>query len=178
MLRRAKTSVCVRARAAGADANWPNNVRSITGSDFRSITGSDIQLLALGRITFVGSDFISVLGQTVFVDSTAIDGLHEGLAVAVYGSLDFETGGIVDATVVDAGNAGFGASSPSFLTGFVDSVDYAKGIAVVSGMAVDYTALLGKGSAPNVGDQVAITGYEYATLGVLVADPQLQLETR
>jgi len=114
----------------------------------------------------------------VFVDSSAIDGLREGLAVAVYGSLDFDTGAIVSATVVDADSAGFGASSPSFLTGFVDSVDYATGMAVVSGMAVDYTALLGKGSAPSVGDQVSITGYEYSNLGVLVADPQLQLATR
>jgi len=49
---------------------------------------------------------------------------------------------------------------------------------VVSGKAVDYTALLSNGSAPSVGDMVSITGRDYGDAGTLVADPQLQLEIR
>jgi hypothetical protein len=59
----------------------------------------------------------------------------------------------------------------------VDSVDYAKGLAVVSGMTVDYNALLSSGAAPSVGDMVSITGRDYAGMSVLVADPQLSLES-
>ena len=64
------------------------------------------------------------------------------------------------------------------LTGFVDSVDYSMGIAVVSGKSVDYTALLSNGSAPNVGDMVSVTGRDYGDYGTLVADPVLRVEIR
>jgi hypothetical protein len=73
---------------------------------------------------------------------------------------------------------GFGPGSPSLLTGFVDSVDYSVGIAVVSGKSVDYTALLADGSAPSVGDIVAVTGRDYGDYGTLVADPKLRVEIR
>ena len=96
--------------------------------------------------------------------------------VAVFGSIDFDTGGIVGASVVDAGSAGFSSDAPSFLTGFVDSVDHSRGLAVVSGMTVDYNALLSNGFAPNVGDMLSVTGRDYAGMGVLIADPDLQLD--
>ncbi|MDX1488350.1 MAG: DUF5666 domain-containing protein [Acidiferrobacterales bacterium] len=135
-------------------------------------------MLIVGAVSFVGSDFVSVLGQTVFLDQKSLAGLRVGSSVAVYGSLDFDTGGIMNASVIHAASAGFGSDAPSFLTGFVDAVNYSKGTAVVSGMTVDYTALLSDGSAPNVGDQVSVTGREYAGLGVLVADPQLRIGKR
>jgi len=93
-------------------------------------------------------------------------------------TIDFDTGSIIDARIVDADSAGFADNSASYLTGFVDSVDEARGLAVVSGMTVDYTALLSRGSAPRVGDQVSISGREYSGLRMLVADPQMRLETR
>ena len=128
-----------------------------------------------GRIDAIASDFVSVLGQTVFVGEGEVNRFSLGTSVAVYGSIDIDTGGIVGATVVDAGQAGFTADAPSYLTGIVDAVDYANGNAIVSGMMVDYNALLSVGSAPNVGDQVSVTGRHYGDLGVLVADPQSSL---
>ena len=150
--------------------------RSITGSDGRSITGSDTRLLVLGRVEFAGSDFVSVLGQTVFVDEATASSMSAGSMIAVYGSIDFETGGITDASVLSAASAGFRSDSPSLLTGFVDSIDYSKGLAVVSGKAVDYNALLSDGTAPSVGDMVSVTGRDYAGINLLVADPQLELD--
>jgi hypothetical protein len=123
----------------------------------------------------LGSDFVSVLGQTVFVGEGEVNRFSLGTSVAVYGSIDIDSGGIVGATVVDADQAGFSADSPSYLTGIVDAVDYTNGNAIVSGMMVDYNALLAVGSAPSVGDQVSVTGRHYGDLGVLVADPQSSL---
>ena len=140
-----------------------SDLRAVSGSDLRAVSGSD--LLALGRVEFAGSDFVSVLGQTVFVDESIASSIGEGSIVAVFGSFDFDTGGIVGASVVEAGSAGFSADAPSFLTGFVDSVDYSRGLAVVSGMTVDYNALLSNGFAPNVGDMLSVTGRDYAGMG-------------
>jgi hypothetical protein len=127
-------------------------------------------------VEFAGSDFVSVLGQTVFVDEATASSMSAGSMVAVYGSIDFETGGITDASVLSAASAGFRSDSPSLLTGFVDSIDYSKGLAVVSGKAVDYNALLSDGTAPSVGDMVSVTGRDYAGINLLVADPQLELD--
>jgi hypothetical protein len=123
-------------------------------------------------VDVLGSDFVSVLGQTVFLNSSGISSVSLGMRVAVYGSIDMDTGGIVNATVVDSDLAGFAGNSPSFLNGIVDEVDSATGKAVVSGLLVDYTALLSDGWAPSVGDEVAVSGYHYGGLGVLVAEPQ------
>jgi hypothetical protein len=130
----------------------------------------------LGRVDVATDEFISVLGQTVFIDG--LSGIGTGSLVAIYGSIDVEGGGIVNASVVDARSAGFADDTPSFLTGIVDSVDHASGKAVVSGMAVDYSALLAVGSAPDAGYEVSVTGHAYADMGLLVADPQMQLEVR
>jgi len=121
---------------------------------------------------------MSVLGQTVFVGDSSLSAFREGSAVAVYGSFDFDTGSIGNAIVFDAGIAGFSPGSGSYLTGFVDSVNYAKGFAMVSGKQVDYTALLSNGSAPGVGDMISVTGRDYGDSGALVADPNLKLEVR
>ena len=131
--------------------------------------------LVVGRVSYVGSDFVSVLGQTVFVDRGANVNIREGSFVAIYGSIDFDTGGIVGATLFDAGEVGFDPGT-SYLTGFVDSIDYSKGMAVVSGKAVDYTAWLSSGAAPSVGDMVSVTGRDYSGTDVLIADPSLRLE--
>ena len=44
-------------------------------------------------------------------------------------------------------------------------------MAMVSGIAVDYTALMSDGFAPNVGDMLSVAGRDYAGLGMLVAEP-------
>ncbi len=134
-------------------------------------------MILLGRISLIESDFVSILGQSVFLDQI---GSRFGIGdiVAVYGSIDIDTGGIVGATMVSARDAGFRASTASYLTGLVDSVDYSTGKALVSGLMVDYNALSATGWAPRVGDQVSVTGYHYGSLGLLVADPQLRLERR
>ncbi len=174
---RAVTGTDVRA-VTGTDARavTGTDLLGVTGTDLRAVTGTD--LLIFGRVSFLGNDFVSVLGQSVFVDRATISSLHAGSTVAVYGSIDISNGGIVGARIIDAGAAGFGPGAPSFLTGLVDSVDHEKGLAVVSGMTVDYTALLASGSAPSVGDQVSVTGREYGSLGMLVADPNMRLEIR
>jgi hypothetical protein len=123
-------------------------------------------------------DAISVLGQTVFVERSQLGSVSVGSLVAVFGSIDFATGGIVNATVVDGSVAGISADSGSYLTGFVDSVDESMGLAVVSGMTVNYSSLLSSGYSPSVGDQVSVTGRHYSDLGLLVADPQMQLALR
>jgi hypothetical protein len=161
---------------SGARAITGSGARAITGSGARAITGSGARLLVLGRVEFAGSDFVSVLGQTVFVDEATASSMSAGSMIAVYGSIDFETGGITDASVLSAASAGFRSDSPSLLTGFVDSIDYSKGLAVVSGKAVDYNALLSDGTAPSVGDMVSVTGRDYAGINLLVADPQLELD--
>ena len=116
--------------------------RAITSGGSRAITSGGSRLLVYGRIEVLGSDFVSVLGQTVFVGEGEVNRFSLGTSVAVYGSIDIDTGGIVGATVVDAGQAGFTADAPSYLTGIVDAVDYENGNAIVSGMMVDYNALL------------------------------------
>jgi hypothetical protein len=62
----------------------------------------------------------------------------------------------------------------SYLRGVVDQVDLAYGVAIVSGMAVDYNAVLSNGRAPSVGDTVGVTGRSYG--GLIVADPSLSLD--
>jgi len=131
-----------------------------------------------GQVDAVGSDFLSVLGQTVFATESQIHNISVGSMVAVFGSIDFASGGIVNATVVDGRVAGISADSGSYLTGFVDSVDESMGLAVVSGMTVNYSSLLSLGYSPSVGDQVSVTGREYSDLGLFVADPTMQLELR
>ncbi|HSD68119.1 MAG TPA: hypothetical protein VLB07_01140, partial [Woeseiaceae bacterium] len=138
-------------------------LRSIEGSDLRSIEGSD--LLIVGTIDFVGDDFVSVLGQTVFADGRDFTGMGVGASVAVYGSLDSEFGGIVNATLVRVA-----AGERSFLRGTVDEVNAAFGTAVISGVAVDYNALLSGGRAPQVGEVVSVVGRHYQGLGILVAE--------
>jgi hypothetical protein len=131
--------------------------------------------MLVGRVNFVGDDFVSVLGQTVFVDRANLGGISVGSAVAVYGSIDIDSGGIRNASVESMRSA---ARNASYISRVVDSVDYAKGRAVVSGMTVDYTALLADGFAPNVGDMVSVTGREYRGAGLLVADPEMRLSVR
>ena len=161
----------------GSDVRVINgsDARVINGSDVRVINGSDRRLMLVGRVNFVGDDFVSVLGQTVFVDRANLGGISVGSAVAVYGSIDIDSGGIRNASVVSMRSA---ARNASYISGVVDSVDYAKGRAVVSGMTVDYTALLADGFAPNVGDMVSVTGREYRGAGLLVADPEMRLSVR
>jgi hypothetical protein len=160
----------------GGMAITGSGARAITGGGGMAITGSGA-LLVLGRVSYVGEDFISVLGQSVFAEPSSISGLRAGSTVAVFGSIDIDTGGIVGASIVDADSAGF-ASGTSYLTGIVDAVDSSKGMAMVSGVAVDYTGLLSNGAAPSVGDMVSVAGYSSADSGLLVADPSVTLETR
>ncbi|MCH7817829.1 MAG: hypothetical protein IIC60_14815, partial [Proteobacteria bacterium] len=157
--------------SGGSRAITSGGSRAITSGGSRAITSGGSRLLVYGRVEVLGSDFVSVLGQTVFLGAGDVNRFSLGTLVAVYGSIDLETSSIVDATVVDAGEAGFSASLLSYLTGIVDAVDYENGTAIVSGLTVDYNALLAVGVAPRVGDQVAVTGYHYRDLGMLVAVP-------
>ncbi|MGH8192851.1 MAG: hypothetical protein ACREQ8_00400, partial [Woeseiaceae bacterium] len=146
-----------------AQAITGTDVHAITGTDAQAITGTEAALLVVGRVEFNGRDFISVLGQTVFGADLRSFGVGDN--VAVFGSIDRNTGGIVNARVVPA------TGELSYLRGIVDQVDYAMGRAIVSGVNVDYNALLANGRAPSVGDEVAITGRAYRSLGLLVAQP-------
>ncbi len=145
-----------------------SDIYGISGSDALGISGSDAQLLVLGAIEHIGDGFVSVLGQTVFGD---LGGLGTGMTVAVYGSIDADTGGIVGAQVFPVGPRVGGAS---YLRGIVDEVNLAVGLALVSGVMVDYNALLSNGSVPSVGDVVGVTGRSYG--GLIVADPSLGLD--
>ena len=140
------------------------DARAIDGTDARAIDGTD--LLVVGRVDFVDADFISVLGQTVLGVDAKRQAIGFGTPVAVYGSIDRDTGGIVNASVVRVAGGDL-----SYLRGVVDEVNRATGRAVVSGVTVDYNALLSNGQAPNVGDEVAVTGRAYKELGLLVAQP-------
>jgi len=139
--------------------------KSIHGGDSQSIHGGD--LLVVGSVDAVGRDFVSVLGQTVFADRQDLSGLTVGAPVAVYGTIDRELGGIMNATVVS-----IAAADRSFLRGTVDSVNPSIGTAIVSGVNVDYTSLLSNGRAPSVGDVVAVQGRMYDRGGLLVAEPK------
>ena len=44
-------------------------------------------------------------------------------------------------------------------------------MAVIGGMTVDYTAMLSNGRAPQIGDEIAVTGRNYRDLGLLIASP-------
>ncbi len=157
--------------SGGSRAITSGGSRAITSGGSRAITSGGSRLLVYGRIEVLGSDFVSVLGQTVFLGADDVNRFSIGASVAVYGSINLETSSIVDATVIDAGQAGFSPSSLSYLTGIVDAVDYENGRAIVSGLMVDYSALLSLGVAPSVGDQVAVSGRHYSDLGMLVAEP-------
>ena len=122
--------------------------------------------LVIGNVDFVEGDFASILGQSVFSDSLVTSGFSVGDNVAVYGTIDSFTGGIIDAVVTPVPPG----MPTSFLTGIVDNVNLAFGIAVVSGVTVDYTALLGNGVAPVVGQKLSIGGRVYGGRG-MVAEP-------
>jgi hypothetical protein len=63
-------------------------------------------------------------------------------------------------------------SGDSYLYGIVDSVDLDLGLAVLSGVTVDYTALLSNGVAPGIGQRMGVRGQYYPKLGLLVAVDQ------
>ena len=140
------------------------DARAIDGTDANAIDGTD--LLVVGRVDFVDADFVSVLGQTVLGFDAHRHAIGLGTSVAVYGSIDRETGSIVNASVVPVAGGDL-----SYLRGMVDEVNHSTGRAVVSGVTVDYNALLSNGHAPSVGDEVAVTGRAYQQLGILVAQP-------
>ncbi|NOX70278.1 MAG: hypothetical protein GXP15_13900 [Gammaproteobacteria bacterium] len=142
---------------------------SINGSDQMSINGSD--LLARGQIDYIGDDFISVMGQTVFDSSAGFDGLTAGMTVAIYGAIDRGTGGFIDTQIMKLAPAGVDSGLPDYLRGIVDSVDAKFGVAVIGGMTVDYTAMLSSSGTPQIGDEIAIQGRNYRDLGRLVASP-------
>ena len=127
-------------------------------------------LLTVGQVDYVGEGFVSVLGQTVLGSAAEFAGLSPGATIAVYGGLDSDTGGYVDTSVVALAPAGVDAGAQDFLRGTVDSVDASLGVAVVSGVVVDYTSTLANGAAPEVGQELAVSGRNYRGLGVLVAE--------
>jgi hypothetical protein len=137
--------------------------QSINGGDRLSINGGD--LLVVGTVDVVGDGFISVLGQSVFADQSALAGINVGSPVAIYGSIDSNLGGIVNATVV-----GVAASDQSFLRGTVDEVNVILGRAVISGVAVDYTAMLSNRKAPRVGEVLSVRGRTYSGTKLLVVE--------
>ena len=139
--------------------------QGIDGTGSQGIDGTG-NLLVIGSVDFVDGNFASVLGQSIFSDSLVTSGFSAGDSVAVYGSIDAMTGGIVDAVVVAAAPG----MASSYLTGIVDEVNLAMGTAVVSGVTVDYTALLGNGVAPRVGQKVSVEGRVYSGRG-MVAEP-------
>ena len=144
---------------------------AITGTGAEAITGTDTDnLLALGRVDHVGDGFISVLGQTVLGSGAEFADLAPGATIAVYGAVDADSGGYVDTSVVAVAPAGVDAGTQDFLRGTVDFVDTSRGIAVVSGMTVDYTATLAEGGVPEVGQEFAVSGRNYQGLGVMVAE--------
>jgi hypothetical protein len=182
---RAITGTDVRAMT-GTDvrAITGTDVRAITGTDVQAITGTDVQaitgtdLLIVGRVEFVGSDFVSVLGQSVFGTNQDLSRLTVGTTIVVYGSIESNTGSINDASVFVVSRADFVSDSPSYLTGFIDKLDHSTGRAIVSGVLVDYNALLSLGQEPELGQLVSVVGRAYSDVGLLVADPQMQLELR
>ncbi|MDH5263014.1 MAG: hypothetical protein OEX74_16565, partial [Gammaproteobacteria bacterium] len=145
--------------------------RVIDGTGGYGLFAAD--LLVIGRVDVVGGDFISVLGQTVFGTPAEFAGLSVGSTIAVYGELDMVSGAFSNTRIVSLAAAASGRVLPDFLRGTVDSVDSVRGLAVVGGMSVDYTAMLAGGSTPRVGQAFAVIGRNYRDLGVLVADPQL-----
>ncbi len=174
---RAITGTDVRA-ITGTDvrAITGTDVRAITGTDVRAITGTD--LLIVGQIEYVGSDFVSVLGQSVFATNQKLGLLTVGMTIAVYGSIEVSSGGISDASVFVVSRSDFVSDSPSFLTGVVDKLNHSTGKAIVSGVEVDYNALMSLGQEPELGQLVSVIGRAYSDLGLLVADPTMQLELR
>jgi len=150
--------------------------RAIDGTGAQAIDGTG--LLVLGQVEAIGNDFISVLGQTVFGSESDFAGISAGATIAVYGSIDTATGGFVDTRIVPVSPTGIDSGVPSFLRGTVDEVDASLGRAVVSGVLVDYNALLSRGGAPRVGEQVAVSGRSYRGMGLLVAEPGLDLSLR
>lgn len=141
----------------------------IHGGDGRVIHGGD--LLAVGHVDTVADGFISVMGQTVVGEGAEFAGLTSGSTVAIYGSIDAGTGGYTDTSVIYLAPFGVDAGVDDFLKGTVDAVDEVMGVAVVSGVTVDYTALLAARPAPVVGEVVALKGKRYRNLGLFVAVP-------
>ena len=110
------------------------------------------------------------MGQTVLGSGAEFAGLAPGATIAVYGAVDGDTGGYVDTSVVSIAPAGVDAGASDFLRGTVDAVDRTLGIAVISGVTVNYTNMLSVGDAPSVGREFAVSGRNYRSLGLLVAE--------
>ena len=136
--------------------------QGISGSGSQGISGSG-DLVVIGVIEFHDGNFASILGQSVFSSSLGSSRFSVGDTVAVYGSIDKATGGIVDSVVVGV-QPGL---QLSFLTGMVDQVNHSMGTAVVSGVTVDYTALLSRGAAPKVGEMMSVSGRVYGGRGMV-----------
>ena len=137
--------------------------QGIDGTNNLGIDGTD--LLVVGTVDFADNGLLSVLGQSVFGEEGAFDGISIGDTVAIYGYIDSEFGGIADSTVMPVP----GGNGRSLLTGIVDAVNPSLGLAVVGGVSVDYTATLSNGATPRVGQQLSVTGRVYGRRG-LVAD--------
>ena len=159
----------------GSDLDSINgsDVLSINGSDLDSINGGDsipgrsaaADLLVRGTVEYIDGDFVSVLGQSVIGSDFQDAGIAAGTKIEVYGRIDNDTGSFVDTAVVAVE-----ADSSDYLRGTVDEVDASRGVAVISGVSVDYSALLSNGQAPEVGDEYAVSGRNYGALGLMVAE--------
>ena len=148
------------------------DVVGITGTDLLGITGTD--LLVVGVATAIDADILSVLGQTVWIGPGLVAQDFVGKPVAVFGQIDMDSGSFVNTSVIALGGADMAGSYPSYLRGMVDAVDPMLGMAVVSGISVDYTALLANGVVPSVGSEVAVSGYAFGGQTTLVADPSVK----
>ena len=111
------------------------------------------------------------MGQTVFDNGAGFGGLTAGMTIAIYGAIDLGTGGFVDTQIMKLAPVGVDAGVPDFLRGIVDAVDTRFGMAVIGGMTVDYSAMLSNGRAPQIGDEIAVTGRNYRDLRLLIASP-------
>ena len=154
-----------------AEAITGTDAQAITGTDAEAITGTDAfaitgtDLLVIGTVEVLDNGFASVLGQSVFGEAQMFAGIGAGMTVAIYGSIDADTGGIVNARIIPVAN-----DTPSFLRGVVDEVNLATGRAVVSGIDVDYTSMLANDRAPKVGQLMSVSGRLYQGVGLLVAE--------
>ena len=126
-------------------------------------------LLVVGPVESVNSAHTTaiVLGQKVLLGANS--SVTVGSTVAVYGKV-LGDGSLSVAKLVVEGDYVAGAT-PVLVSGTVQKVQPSIGRAVVSGITVDLTALMSRGSVtPAVGSTVQISGTQPVNGGVLVAD--------
>ncbi len=134
------------------------DVRGKILSDEQIDSYLNAELVISGRATFVADDAISVMGQIVSSELIRAGAIEDQDVVAIYGQREID--GSIVASQIERLTAPE-LQDFALINGTVLDIDTDRGIANVSGVEVDYNALLGGANAPALGEEFIYSGRFY-----------------